>query len=330
MDLDGDLGGDFFAVATPELLDHPSNSGTATVRFTDVGALTTDDYRLDYDGASWSVTNLGSGATTALVGGGPFTIGGVEVTVTSFTPGSADSYLLRPTRNGADTIATLVTNERDVAAAESVRTGTISGNSGTGAIGAGAQTSSTGTTRLATPLTLQFNAGANQFDIYSGSPPVGLPIGSVAYDPSSDSGSTLTVGIAGLGDFSFAMTGTPADGDRFTLSDNTGGVGDNRNARRLADLQTANLMIGGTATFANTYGALIADVGTKTHQAENNSTVQAHLLGQAKAAKAEVSGVNLDEEAADLVRFQQAYQAAAQVVSVANSLFDSLLSAVRR
>ena len=90
------------------------------------------------------------------------------------------------------------------------------------------------------------------------------------------------------------------------------------------------MMIGGTASFANTYGALIADVGTKTNQAAGNVSVQSHLLSQAEAAKSEVSGVNLDEEAADLVRFQQAYQAAAQVISVANTLFDSLLSAVRR
>ena len=90
------------------------------------------------------------------------------------------------------------------------------------------------------------------------------------------------------------------------------------------------LMVGGTATFANTYGTLIADVGTKTHQAGTNATVQKHLLSQAEAKKAEISGVNLDEEAANLIRFQQAYQAAAQVVAVTKTLFDSLLAATSR
>jgi flagellar hook-associated protein 1 FlgK len=80
---------------------------------------------------------------------------------------------------------------------------------------------------------------------------------------------------------------------------------------------------------ADTYGALVADVGTKTYQAGSNADMQESLLAQAEAAKSEVSGVNLDEEAADLLRFQQAYQAAAQVINVANSLFDSLLNAVR-
>jgi flagellar hook-associated protein 1 FlgK len=354
MDLDGDFGGDFFAVAAPETLSSPGNvstvtagsvSGTVTVALDDASALTTHDYQLQYDGASWSLTDLDTGSAVAMSGLGtsasPYVAAGISIVIDTTpplpAPAAGDSFLIRPTRAGASAIATLVRDERDIAAGEAVRTGTITSNTGTGRISAGAQTSSAGTTKLTTPLTLEFNAGAGQFDVYSGSPPVGPALGSVAYNPLTDSGSTRTVSIAGLGDYSFTITGTPDDTDRFTLSDNTGavvgtsvGVGDNRNARRLADLQTSSLMIGGTATFANTYGALIADVGTKTQQAENNATVQQHLLGQAESAKSEVSGVNLDEEAADLVRFQQAYQAAAQVINVANTLFDSLLGAVRR
>jgi flagellar hook-associated protein 1 FlgK len=190
----------------------------------------------------------------------------------------------------------------------------------------------TGSTKLASPITLQYQAGGQlaitgapggtQFVDASGAP-IG---GSIPYV----SGQTYRVEIPNLGVYAFEMTGAPAAGDAFSLNDNTGGVGDNRNARRLADLQNAKLMMGGTATISNTYGALVADVGTRTQQAGSNAAMQGHLLAQAEAAKAEVSGVNLDEEAADLMRFQQAYQAAAQVINVANSLFDSLLAAVRR
>lgn len=270
------------------------------------------------------MTDLDSGGSVALSGTGtaldPLVADGMSIVVNAASNG--DTYRLRPTRAGASALGLLVTNERDIAAAEAVRTQDLGSNSGTGHIGAGAQTSSTGTSLPATPITLTFDSALNQFTVSTG--------GTIAYVPASDTGSTLTVNIAGLGDFSFTMTGTPADGDQFQLSSNAGGVGDNRNARRLADLQSAKMMIGGTASFANTYGALIADVGTKTNQAASNASVQSHLLSQAEAAKSEVSGVNLDEEAADLVRFQQAYQAAAQVISVANTLFDSLLSAVRR
>ena len=106
--------------------------------------------------------------------------------------------------------------------------------------------------------------------------------------------------------------------------------GDNSNALALADLQNAGSLLGGTATVADVYAQMVADVGTRTHQAGTNAEVHAQLLGQAENAKAAVSGVNLDEEAANLVRFQQAYSAAAQVIATANTLFDTLLGAVRR
>lgn len=109
----------------------------------------------------------------------------------------------------------------------------------------------------------------------------------------------------------------------------TGAVGDNRNALALADLQNKSVLFGNTAGLTDAYGYLVADVGSKTHQAGSNAEVQKQLLGQAESAKSAVSGVNLDEEAADLVRFQQAYAAAAQVIATANTLFDTLLGAVR-
>ena len=334
MDLDGELGAAFFAVAAPQALGHANNAAgsSLTLAYDDPAALTTHEYQLDFDGTGWLLTDLHSGAAVPLAGSGtmadPFVADGMRIVVDSAAAG--DSYRLRPTRGGASGIGVLIGDERDIAAAEAVRSSASAGNTGSAAIGPGAQTSVTGSSKLGSPLTLQFNAAASRFDVFNGDPPAGPAIGSVAYDPTTDSGDTLTLGIAGLGDFSFSMTGTPADGDAFVLADNTGGVGDNRNARRLADLQATNLMMGGTASIADTYGALIADVGTKTNQAGNNAEVQRHLLSQAEAAKSEVSGVNLDEEAANLVRFQQAYQAAAQVISVANGLFDTLLGAVRR
>ena len=339
MDLDGDLGSDFFSVASPQVLGSPGNSGTITVGFDDVANLTTHEYQLDYNGAVWTLMDLDTGGSVALSGAGtpanPFVADGMSIVIGGGAA-AGDSYRLRPTRTGAYDIGSLITNERDIAAAEAVRSSATATNTGTGSIGGGAMTTSTGTTKLSAQvpptITLTYQAG-NLLTI------TGAPAGAQFVDASGAalgasvayaSGQNYRVSIPGLGTFDFDMSGSPAVNDTFTLSDNTGGVGDNRNARRLADLQTADLMIGGTATLANTYSALVADVGTKTHQAQNNTEVQQHLLSQAEAAKSAVSGVNLDEEAADLVRFQQAYQAAAQVISVANTLFDSLLSAVRR
>ena len=110
----------------------------------------------------------------------------------------------------------------------------------------------------------------------------------------------------------------------------TAAPGDNSNALLLADLQVAGTMEDATTNFQGAYAQLVGDLGTQTRSAQINAEAQAALLTQAQESRDAVSGVNLDEEAANLLRFQQAYQAIAQVISVADSTFQTLLSAVRR
>ncbi len=105
--------------------------------------------------------------------------------------------------------------------------------------------------------------------------------------------------------------------------------GDNRIALQLADLETQAKLSGGTDTFADTYEQLVTDVGSRTHAARIGRSAQETLLNQAQQARENVSGVNLDEEAANLIKFQNSYQAAAQAVSIASTIFDTLISAVR-
>ena len=97
----------------------------------------------------------------------------------------------------------------------------------------------------------------------------------------------------------------------------------------LAGMQTQKLMNGGTASFSDGYGLMVADVGTAARQAQNGSEVQSAVLRQSESEWASLAGVNLDEEAADLLRYQQAYQAAAQIISVADQIFQTLIGAVR-
>ncbi len=104
--------------------------------------------------------------------------------------------------------------------------------------------------------------------------------------------------------------------------------GDNRNGLLLAGLESTQSMLGGTATFQGGYGLIVSEVGVLTSSAKIATAAQETLLNNAKDAWGNVSGVNLDEEAAKLIQFQQSYQAAAQMISVSNVLFDSLLGAV--
>ena len=127
-----------------------------------------------------------------------------------------------------------------------------------------------------------------------------------------------------------SITGTNNVSDFFTLSQNTSGVSDNRNALALVGLQTQQTLDKGNASYADAYGQLVANVGTVTRQAEITREAQSVLLDQSISARESVSGVNLDEEAADILRFQQAFQAAAQVIATADALFSTLLNAIGR
>ncbi|MDZ7754723.1 MAG: flagellar hook-associated protein FlgK [Gammaproteobacteria bacterium] len=126
-----------------------------------------------------------------------------------------------------------------------------------------------------------------------------------------------------------AVEGEPVNGDVFTVTPNTFGVGDNRNALALADLQIATVLNGGTANFQDAYGELVVQIGGTTREAGINLSAQRTLLDNTQAARSAVSGVNLDEEAADLLLFQQSYQAAARIISTADTIFQELLSVTR-
>lgn len=115
-------------------------------------------------------------------------------------------------------------------------------------------------------------------------------------------------------------------GDRFTLALNTNATGDNRNALLMTGMQNQNIMANGTATFQGIYGQLVGEVGAKTHELFVTSQAQINMTAQTVAAQQSVSGVNLDEEAANLMRYQRAYQAAAKAMQVANTMFDALLA----
>lgn len=123
------------------------------------------------------------------------------------------------------------------------------------------------------------------------------------------------------------ISGSPGAGDYFTLDFNRDGVSDNRNALAMAGLKDAKTMAGGTASFAKGYGNLVQKVGTETHSTKINRDASEQVLRQSEALRESISGVNLDEEAADLIRFEQMFSANAQVISVARDIFDRLLAA---
>lgn len=124
------------------------------------------------------------------------------------------------------------------------------------------------------------------------------------------------------------ISGQPAAGDVFTIGFNIDAANDNRNGANMVALQTQGITNGGSRTIGQTYTKLVEDIGTKSNLSKINSEASKSLLLQTQSTRDGISGVNLDEEAAHLIQFQQMYQANAQVISVARQLFDTLLNSM--
>lgn len=330
MDLDGEMGVDMFSIDQPSVAAHVNNTGAASVVATfdpaNIQDLTTNDYILAFDGAAWNLSRASDGQPITMTGAGtvasPFTADGLEFVV-SGAAAAGDRFEIKPTRDGSSSMRLLIADPGDIAAAAPVVMGEATNANGlptnAGDASFGLQTIDTAFTPLTAGITFIYDAGTQQFN-YAGD-----AAGSFAYNPATDSGSTFSV--AGM---SFTVNGSPSDGDSFVAAANSNGSGDNFNALLLAGLQSARTMENGDTSFQGAYGQLISDLGARTRSAEITSQAQAALKSQAQESRDALSGVNLDEEAADLIRFQQAYSAIAQVISVADSTFQTLLAAVGR
>ena len=330
LDLNGTQGLDFFTdpTITPIKL---TGTGSLAVSVANTTGLTTSDYTLAATGGNYTLTRLSDNTVVAgpTAFATPVTVDGLTFNTTTLVNG--DSYRIRPMRDAAGDFKLFIKDPREIAAAAPVISTVTPLNSGTGDI-SNVAVSGLLTNQLAnatvnsSPITLTFDSANNEYDFSYGPGPT---TGSVAYNPNTDNGVSRSITVAGFGTVSFTLTGNPSNADTLVLSDNTGGVGDNRNANLMADLQTALTLTGGTASFQDTYGSLVTDVGRKAQSAESNGLAQRGLLNQTIASKASVSGVNLDEEAANLIRYQQAYQAASQVILTSRAIFDTLLGAFR-
>ena len=158
---------------------------------------------------------------------------------------------------------------------------------------------------------------------------LGVVAGPITYDSRHGVEVLPTAGGIDRG-FHIKIKGQPKAGDMFRIEFNTDGTSDNSNALSLASLQSKPVLMNGTSDYAQTYGQLVSRVGSKTHELDVNQKAQKLLLDRAVAEREETSGVNLDEEAANMVKYQKLYQANAQVIAAMNRSFQVLMDAFRR
>jgi flagellar hook-associated protein 1 FlgK len=311
-DLLNGLGGDFFVPAQPSVIVKPGNAGTADVTATiaDATALTASDYRLVYSGGNYQLTRLRDNVTTTYATL-PQTVDGLTIQLASGAPSNGDSFLIQPTRYGARDFGVAISNPALIAAAAPIRANGAQSNMGTGIITPGV-VSSPLNANVQQPVSITFTS-ATTFNVTGVG--TGNPVG-VAF---------TTGGNITYNGWTVQITGTPAAGDVFTIAPNTGGTADNRNAGLLADLQVKNLLNGGTASYQASYAQMTSALGNTARQMQIASDAQDTIATRARERQQALSGVNLDEEAANLMRYQQAYQASGKVIQIASTLFETIL-----
>lgn len=314
MDQYGQLGAAFFTPPTVAVSASAGNSGSGSIAasISDTSQLSASDYLASYNGSGWSLIDRNSGASVALSGSGtaasPLTGAGLSLVI-SGTPAAGDQFLVQPTHFAAANLQVAITDPARIAAAAPVQASAGSANSGSATIGAAVVTD-VGNANLLSASTIQFTS-ATTYTINGGGP-----------NTYSSGGSISVNGVQ------VRISGTPAAGDTFTLSASKGSSGDSSNAQLLANISSQTLLDGGVDTLSTANAAMVSKVGAQAQQAQSQLNAETSIRNTDQSQRDSISGVNLDEEAASMMQFQQAYQAAAQVIAASNTLFNSLLSAL--
>jgi len=317
LDLSGNFGANIFSVGTPLATGSAKNSDAVTasvsVNANGLGALTANDYVLSFVGGTPALTNTGTGASVTPAGAGtiasPYTADGISI-VLSGAPAAGDQFLVQPTATAAASFKVVLTNPSQIAAAGAIKTGAAGTNTGAATISSGTVLNPANP-NLQQPATITFANPPTSYSVNGGAP--------VAY---ANGGNITANG------WQVQISGAPASGDTFTVTSNAGGTGDNRNALAAANALNVGVLDKGTVSVTGGLSALITGLGSQAQQINTAQTAQAAVNSQALSSVQSVSGVNLDEEAASLLQWQQAYQAAAHALTIGNSLFTTLIDSV--
>jgi len=316
MDLTGALGGDFFNVGAVGVVPATTNtsSAVATATRVNLAAVTTNDYVVTRTTTGYAVRRQDTGASVTFTGTGtgidPLLFDGMSVVVGAGVA-TGDQFVIHPTRDAIQGFGVAITDPARIAAAAPIRASAAGTNTGSGTVTPGEVLDSTNA-QLLTTANIVFTS-ATTYSVNGGP--------AIAYTPGSN------IDVNG---WRVQINGAPATGDTFTVRNNAGATGDNRNAFALADAMKAGVIEGGTVSVAAAVERLTGKLGLQTRTAQMSRDAENAVNQSDIAARDAVSGVNLDEEAANMLRYQQAYQAAAQIIAAAGEMFDTLINAVRR
>ncbi|MFZ3086994.1 MAG: flagellar hook-associated protein FlgK [Methylotenera sp.] len=329
LDSNGNPGGAFFTMPVPTVAASTANTGTATLSgtITDATAITSSNYRLQYDGTNYKITRLSDKSVQSFTSL-PQTLDGVTLSATAGMA-AGDDFLIKPTANAATTFNLAISDINKIAiGGYTLSAAANSGNTGSATISTPVTSSTYAASPLSAPFSLTYASGTNQLTGFPATEAVTVTSGGTTTTYAAGSPVTYTSGatisVAGL---SFVMNGAPSNTDQFTITPNTTiAPGNNQNGLLLAGLQNLGTVNNSSTSYASAFGQIVSSVGNKTRELQVTGAAEEHALSIVTAAQQSESGVNLDEEATNLLRYQQAYQAAGKMMQIASQLFDVLLS----
>ena len=321
-----------FSIGAPAALPHAANAvggtgapiGQITLTTTDASALQASEYDLQetaVGSGSWVLTRLSDGQTTAVVSG--TVVDGMRIDFTA-APVAGDRFLLQPVTRAANTMARLLDDPRDLAAASPLLATTSSANVGTAAV---SSLRMTGTPVAGATATVTFTSNTGDYSwtlVDSSNAVIGSGVGTW------QGGQTIPQAPLDINGFAMQLSGVPRLGDLITVAPTPAAAvaTNNGNALAMLALRDAATTAGRTATDA--WADAMADIGVRVQSGQASAAISEAVAGQTEEARSAQSGVNLDEEAARLIQYQQSYQAAAKILQVAQSLFDTLLDVAGR
>ncbi|GLO12641.1 flagellar hook-associated protein FlgK [Pseudomonas putida] len=337
-------------------LGNSIGSGNLDVSIKDTGKLTTSDYQVTFTSATgYSVRKLPEGTEMGsydLNDTPPPVIDGFTLSLNGGGLSAGDSFKITPTRNAAASIETVLTDPKRLALASPLTATNGAGNKGTGVITQPTLTSqldiydATQRSQLqaglknSTPVKLVFGDETTSPQAYKLYDAKGTEIGSGTIVPGQENKLKLSVpmvdgsGNATGSSFTFEMSvsGAPQNGDSYTVALTGAGSADNRNAQSVIDLQTKSTVEVGAngkgISFTDAYAKLVSNVGGKAGQAEMDSDATNALHSSALESRNSLSGVSVDEEVGNLVKFQQYYTASSQIIKAAQETFTTLINAL--
>lgn len=342
MDLNNQLGQNIFtdynttAMQLQRSISSAKNTGTGTlsVDITDLSKVQISDYQLvvsdvatnqlrlirDSDGTS---TTLNWSSNPPAPPAGQIAIDGMTITVDNMANlADNDSFTITPTRGAAREFALQINDANQMALASAVRTSASMNNTGAGSVNLGTVLN---TSSVNNQYRVDFISPTdfNVVDVATNT----IVSGPLPFTPNTDN--VVQIPDATNPSYSIVLSGMPATGDQFTAEYNQGGFGDNRNGLLLAGLQQSQLFSNGTETLFDCYSDLLSDVGSQTYQAKTRAAAFDILHQQSVDMQESKSGVNLDEEGANLLRFQQAYAAAGKLMEISTQMMHVLFDMMR-